>query len=1016
MEYKKITIFVIANNDIDACLENLSNQTYIKDMELILLYNKTQEEIIDKIKTKYENIKYILAEKNIFSSIKKNENLITGSYVTILNSEDTLTVDYYRTMTKKAVDQKADIVISNSVLKYLDGGKAYLNLSEASLKDFSENGALEEYLKMSTVSFLWNIYSNKIYTKDLFLKTVNEIYKLNMYIQNLYFFAIMFYYSNSLAVVNNEVVFYGFEQENSEAVRELLKKGRLDNSKNLYANTEENFKCMQEFIVSKNLNLEELEELKKIYLNENTDFKKDILTNVKTAWNDNLEKIKNEIISEKTKIVSFDIFDTLILRPFWNPIDLFTFLDNYFKEITKMETGMNFSKIRLDAEQMARNKFCIKENIQEITLDQIYEEIKNITKLDENVIEALKNKEKELEIKFCMQRKTAKEIYDLAKYLNKKIICTSDMYLPIVTIRKMIEKNGYDISKIYLSSEIKLTKFSGDLYTYVIKDLQIESEEIVHIGDNYYSDYEQAKKQKINAMFLPKAVDVFCNKNITNALGEVFTKNIPMWEDNKNGLNFLGIRSMLAIVANRYFDNPFRTFNNETDFNCDPNLVGYYALGMHLYGIANWLIKDSTEKNYEKIVFCARDGYWTMRAYEILKKYYANVPEEKYLYISRRAIIPITLNNRMDFFKLSELIDIYKYTPKTILKYIKNILYNSENLEEECQKNNIDLNKKFENRPEFNNYMNLIIEKFYDKEKHIKVKENLKKYFNMQLEGMSAIFDIGYSAKPELYLSKLCEKPIDTYFINISNEEALQNSYLGNFKLQTYFDNRPAITGVVRESLMSTADSSCIGYDLDNMENVIPIFEENKENYQKRFVFDAMQNKAMEFLEDITNIFKENIKDLTYQKYYISLPHEMYINSPKKIDQEIFYGIDFEDSVGLGEEIPAIDEWNKELNEKNQKRTNEIFDVKLAKEKNKETESLQLQIKQMEEEKVQIIRKNNDVINEKNAIIENKNRQIKENEEKYKEKENELNKVYNSKRWKTWKKIDLILGRKNKCK
>ena len=81
----------------------------------------------------------------------------------------------------------------------------------------------------------------------------------------------------------------------------------------------------------KEKNLEEsIENWKNRYLIEDSKLKKDILTKTKTAWNDNLEKLKKEIIDEKTQVVSFDIFDTLIMRPFWNPIDLFTFLNKYF--------------------------------------------------------------------------------------------------------------------------------------------------------------------------------------------------------------------------------------------------------------------------------------------------------------------------------------------------------------------------------------------------------------------------------------------------------------------------------------------------------------------------------------------------------------------------------------------------------------------------------------------------------------------------------------------------------------
>ena len=806
MEYKNISLIVIGNNNIEKCLENIKKQSYIKDIDVILLYNESQKEEIDEMKLKYEKVQYILYKQNIFKAIKQNEDIIKGQYVSIINSEDSTTIDFYRTMLFTALNNNADMVISNAVLQYKDGGKAYLSLSEASLKELNSEKNIEEYLKMSTVSFLWNIFGNKIFTKNLFINTLDNVCEKEENVQNFCFFAIMFYYSKKINIVKNEVLFYSFEENNFEIVRRALSNDEKTEP-NLYENTVKNFEYIDTFIKNNKLAVK-TDNLKKLYLDKNTKLKTDILLKNKVAWNDNLEKLKREIMLENTKLVSFDIFDTLILRPFWNPIDLFSFMDEYFKKITKMKTGIDFSKLRIEAERRAREKYCIEKEKQDITLDEIYVELKNETKIDESIIELLKLKEKELEINFSKKRDTAKEIYDLAKYLNKKVICTSDMYLPMETIRKMIEKNGYMIEKIYLSSEIKLTKFTGDLYKYLLKDLNEQPEKIVHIGDNYYSDYEQAKKQGINAMFLPKTIDVFCNEKITNSLSKLYKKNIATWESNSNGLNFMGIRSMLAMVANKYFDNPYRTFNNETDFNSDPNLIGYYALGMHLYGITDWLLKDAIKEKYEKIVFMARDGYWVMKAYEIIKNSYPKAPEEFYLYISRRATIPITLNNRLDFFKLSELIDIYKYTPITILKYIKNILCNTDKIAEECQNEGIDVNKKFESKSEFNNYMNLIIEKFYDENKHKIMMKNLKKYFLETFEKKSCAFDIGYSAKPELYLSKICEKPIDTYFINISNEEALKNAEIGEFKLKTYFDYRPTITGVVRESLLSTADAS----------------------------------------------------------------------------------------------------------------------------------------------------------------------------------------------------------------
>lgn len=1019
-ENKKISVIIIANNNTEECLENIFKQSYINDIETVVFYktkeieknqkhkqdiqneekehNEKQKEInaieenkenqteISAIKEKYKTTKFVMFENNIFKAINENLKLINGDYISILNSEDNMTIDYYRTMTTLAEDENADIVMSNAVLEYSDGGKAYLNLSEASLKNLEDKNILKEYIKQSGLSFLWSIYGNKIYKRELFEETLKEICKKEEGIQNFYFFTIMFYYAKKLRLVNNEVLFYNFEEEILESVRNFTKCNGI--KEELKEITSKNFIYVEAFLKEKNLD-ESIENWKNRYLIEDIELKKDILTKTKTAWNDNLEKLKKEIIDEKTQVVSFDIFDTLIMRPFWSPIDLFTFLNKYFREINKTETGIDFSKIRVEAEKVARQNLAKNNDKREdITLDEIYQEIQNVINVDNDIIEKMKNKEQELEIRFCTTRKVAKEIYELAKYLGKKVICISDMYLPIETIEKMINKNGYYVEKIYLSSEIGLTKFHKDLYDYVAKDLKIEPSKIVHIGDNYFSDYENAIKSGINAQFLPKAVDVFCDENMTNALGSLFKTNLPMWENNSNGLNFIGIRCMLALVANSYFDNPYRTFNNETDFNADCNLIGYYALGMHLFGIAKWLLQNAKKEGYEKIVFFARDGYWTLKAYQILEKLYKDSPKTEYLYISRRALIPVTLNNKFDFYKLSELIDIYKYTPKTVLKYIKNILFNLENLETECNKAKIDINKKFENKTEFNRYMNLIIDKFYDKNKHSEITKKLEVYFSKIFEGKACAFDIGYSAKPEMYLSKLCKKKIDTYFVNISNEEAYEHSKIGGFKLYSYFDYRPTITGVVRESLMSTSDPSCIGYEFDEKGNVVPVFEEETYDYQNRFIFDSMQDKALEFVRDLANTFGNDLEYLYYQRYYISLPHEMYINSAKRLDQEIFYGIDFEDAVGLGDKITAVQEWNSEMKEKNQKRTEELFDVNHTKELKEEIAKLK--------EKLDLTQ------NEKKELLDT-----------CKKREEEINQIYNSKRWKYMNKIDKFLGRKN---
>lgn len=990
MENKKLSVIIIGNNNIENCLQNLSNQSYQKNMEIVVLSKKEKNEISEK----YKNVRFIKSKDNIFITLEENKEAITGEFVTLLNDVDSSTVDYYRCMVNSAMEENADVVMSNVILNYNDGGKAFLNLMESILKNIDDGNILDEYLKQEGLAAFWSIYGNKIFSKEVFFKALRKIKKEDSHIQEFYAISILYSYCKKMSLVENEFLFYSIEAERKyDCVQASLTK-RIITDEDEIDNISKNFSYLNDFLKEfeeYEQYKENIENWKKLYTDENEINKMDIVIKVSTAWNDKLDKIKREILKEETKIVSFDIFDTLIIRPFWNPIDLFTFLNDYFRKLTNTETGIDFSKLRVRAEERVRY-FILRDKIkQDMTLDDIYNEIANEGKIDKEIIAKMKEKEKELEISFCSARKTGKELYELARYLGKRVICITDMYLPKQTIESMLCKNGYDIKEIYISGEIGLTKHSGDLYSKILEELNINASEMVHIGDNYYADYEKALEKGINAQFLPKAVDVFCNENITNNLGKIFLKNMPIWENNSNALNFLGIRCMLALVANKYFDNPFRTFNNLTDFNADAKLIGYYALGMHLFGIANWLLKETIEQKYEKIVFCARDGYWIMRAYQILKKVYNNTPKEEYLYISRRALIPATLQNKFDFYKLAELIDIYKYTPKTILKYFKDILENIENLDEECNKVGIDANKKFESQNEFYIFMNVIMDKFYDKNKHLSMLDALTKYFSNIFSGNTCIFDIGYSAKPEMYLSKLCKKPIDTYFVNISNEEAFNHAKIGKLKLSTYFDYRPAITGVIRESLMSTADPSCIGYKVSENNEVSPVFEERQTTYKERFVFDVIQNEAMNFIKDLVNIFGSDIEILYYQKYYISLPHEMYIHSATELDQDVLRNVNFEDAVGLGDKIDAIHEWNREMKDKNQKRSIDIFDEERI-------GKLENEIKRTTEENEKIKMQ----IHKQEVAL---NTQIEE----YKK---ELQNIYNSRRWKYFDKLNKLLGRK----
>lgn len=329
---------------------------------------------------------------------------------------------------------------------------------------------------------------------------------------------------------------------------------------------------------------------------------------------------------KKHDIISFDIFDTLLIRPYVKPTDLFLHIEKLYKI-------KGFHKNRILAEKSARGKYIDNE---EITLNQIYEEI-------DDKYKPFKEIEIELEERILTIHKENKEIYDYALRIGKKIIIVSDMYLPKEVIEKILIKNNYtNYYKLYLSSDLMLTKASGNLYKYIIDDLNVKPSTIMHLGDNYHSDFENARLYGIDAFFIEKIIDIFLKDNI---------RAEKLLHENKNNI---GISIMLGLSA-------FSCFN-KNDKNKENNYwrnFGFIYGGPAVFSYMNWLKKQIIKENIKEVLFVARDGYSLKKVFDIIKSEYIKT---HYIYAPRIIYYLIALD-----FKYYNLGD----SVKSVLEYYK---------------------------------------------------------------------------------------------------------------------------------------------------------------------------------------------------------------------------------------------------------------------------------------------------------------------------------------------------------
>ncbi len=955
---KKISIVVPNYKNskyLERTLKSLIEQTH-KNIEIIVVCDKPEEDCDKLVKSYMEKDKRIVYIKNDerqgkFKARIQGAQKATGDYIAFLDADNYASIDFYRNALNNAQANNSDIVIGNIVYEQENGEKNIYNLMQLPLKTIEGKDCFIRFFEQNGLNPFWNKIWNKIYSKQIFDKALTSLKKFEgnvNYTSEFILSTMLFFYADKVTKFENDNVFYIDHKKNRakdeilQDADEVIKVFKLLEDflkeEKIYSEMEEYIEEWKHFMYQKLIDDAENAGIKKQVESNLENFgknHKELLDKnyfkcVKSVWNDNLEQIKRRIANEEIKYVSFDIFDTLVVRPFLNPTDLFSVVDKEFRKFTKNSTGMDFTKIRIFSEIQTRvKKEKEDKKCQDITLDEIYQTIEEEYHIDKEILEKTKQKEIEYEIRFCTKRFTGFELYEMALALGKKVICVSDMYLPKDVIEKILNKNEYtELSNVYVSSELKITKAHTDLFKYVLEKEGIEAKEMAHIGDNYVSDYENPKKIGIQACHLPKASDVFQDRNVTHNLSAMLTKSLPMWRDNRNSLNFLGIRCMMGIVANKYFDNPYKSFNYTADFNADPYLIGYYALGMYMLGLTKWMLDDMQGKDYKKIVFMARDGYLPIKCYEIMKKLYKNVPESDYLYISRKALIPITVQTKLDLYKLSEVINVTNHSPNDILKYIKDCITvkDKKQFDEICKQHKIKMDEDFKIIENFDRFISLVIDNLYDEEKQNKNLAKYKEYFEKMYEENSATFDIGYSARPEMFLSNLLEKPIDTYFCNINHSEALRHAQIGGFKLKTFFDAKPTSTGHAYEMLLSALAPSCIGYDVSG-EEVKPIFEKYENTYTVEFAIRTMQSAAEDFVRDMVGIFGEDIDIIYYQNYYISLPFMAYLNSSKEIDKMPLSSVIFEDNVGLGDPIPMVKNWTQDVSIRNQATLDKLLNI-----------------------------------------------------------------------------------------
>lgn len=297
------------------------------------------------------------------------------------------------------------------------------------------------------------------------------------------------------------------------------------------------------------------------------------------------------------EVVSFDVFDTLLLRCHYSPTDVFA-------EAADPHGPRSFRLRRIAAERIAR---FIHRHQEDVSLDQIY-----------RFLGAAPEREIYAERKSLFSNPEVQAIYRYALDRGKRVIAISDMYLPEPVIREALAGAGYTaISKVYVSNVVGLTKGGGRLFRHVIRDLGLDAHRILHVGDNAVSDYVLPRREGLRALHIPS----------TRAR---FEAGIPMHpglvralQHSRRPLHSL----LLGLMRDALADH-----RPESDY---WYVIGFSVVGPVVNAFVDWIKEQVNEGGHDKVFFLARDGHLPRKIFSL--KYPGTSSE--YTFASRRLFL-----------------------------------------------------------------------------------------------------------------------------------------------------------------------------------------------------------------------------------------------------------------------------------------------------------------------------------------------------------------------------------------
>lgn len=320
--------------------------------------------------------------------------------------------------------------------------------------------------------------------------------------------------------------------------------------------------------------------------------------------------------------ISFDIFDTLLIRKTLFPEDIWKLVEERVQKRGNNAID-DFASKRVAAQEEL--------GLSNPNIDDIYDNLCKKYQIQAKQAEQYKELEIRVEHEMLTVRRDMVELLHACQELGKKIFLISDMYLPEQVIREILEENGvtgYD--GIYISCDRKLLKLQGMFELY--KEQQGEGR-FLHIGDHTTYDGICASLAGMDYCLIPSPLTMI-KKTLLNG---VIDNAVSLSE-----------RLVLGVIISRVMNSPFKEGWQENRIAIDTEYeYGYAFCAALIVQFILWMASVLGREYYDKVLFASRDGYVLKKMYEMIcdSDNQNCLPDSIYFYTSRKAAVMTNIKN-----------------------------------------------------------------------------------------------------------------------------------------------------------------------------------------------------------------------------------------------------------------------------------------------------------------------------------------------------------------------------------